>query len=143
MEEGTQLKDRTEITVRFNEADPLGIVWHGHYIRYFEDGRESFGVHHGLRYLDFYREGVVVPIVSIQCDYKRALRYGDSVVVETLYHPCDAARLEFSYRLYNTRTQELVATGTSVQVFLDKETNNLLLTNPDFFERWKITHGLM
>ena len=143
MEEGTQLKDRTEITVRFNEADPLGIVWHGHYIRYFEDGRESFGVTHGLRYLDFYREGVVVPIVSINCDYKRALRYGDSVVVETSYHPCDAARLEFSYRLYNVRTQELVATGTSVQVFLNKETNCLLLTNPDFFERWKITHGLM
>src|ERR1700744_1958626 len=123
MEEGTQLKDRTEIIVRFNEADPLGIVWHGHYIRYFEDGRESFGNTHGLRYLDFYREGGVVPIVSIQCDYKRALRYGDSVVVETLYQPCDAARLEFSYRLYNARSLELVATGASVQVFLDKETN--------------------
>jgi acyl-CoA thioester hydrolase len=137
------LSDRTEIVVRFNEADPLGIVWHGHYIRYFEDGRESFGNTHGLRYLDFYREGVVVPIVSIQCDYKRALRYGESVVVETLYRPCEAARLEFSYRLYNAATQALVATGSSVQVFLDKDTNNLQLTNPTFYEEWKIKQGLM
>ena len=138
-----ELSDRTEIVVRFNEADPLGIVWHGHYIRYFEDGRESFGHTHGLRYLDFYREGVVVPIVSIQCDYKRALRYGESVVVETLYRPCDAARLEFSYRLYNAENASLVATGSSVQVFLDKNTNNLQLTNPVFYEDWKIKQGLM
>lgn len=29
--------------VRFNEADPLGIVWHGHYASYFEDARAAFG----------------------------------------------------------------------------------------------------
>jgi len=39
----TELNSTTKIQVRFNEADPLGIVWHGHYIRYFEDGREAFG----------------------------------------------------------------------------------------------------
>ncbi len=38
-----KLVSTTEVLVRFNEADPLGIVWHGHYIRYFEDGREDFG----------------------------------------------------------------------------------------------------
>ena len=47
---------RTEILVRFNEADPLGIVWHGHYIRYFEDGREAFGNQYGIGYLDFYKK---------------------------------------------------------------------------------------
>ena len=50
------LKTETEILVRFNEADPLGIVWHGHYIRYFEDGREDFGKSYGIGYLDFYNE---------------------------------------------------------------------------------------
>ena len=69
------LSDRTEILVRFNEADPLGIVWHGHYIRYFEDGREAFGNKYGIGYLDFYREGLIVPIVNVQCDFKRSLRY--------------------------------------------------------------------
>jgi len=41
-----------EIRVRFVETDPLGIVWHGNYIQYFEDGREAFGRHHGISYLD-------------------------------------------------------------------------------------------
>ena len=37
------LSESLIITVRFSETDPLGIVWHGNYIKYFEDGREAFG----------------------------------------------------------------------------------------------------
>ncbi len=127
----------TEIVVRFNEADPLGIVWHGHYVRYFEDGREAFGHAYGLSYLDVYKQGFSVPIVKFQCDYKKSLRYGDTMLLETTYTPCDAAKLQFSYQLYNAATKELVAKGSSVQVFMDLKTNSLQLTNPPFFENWK------
>lgn len=137
------LTERTEVLVRFNEADPLGIVWHGHYIRYFEDGREAFGIKYGIGYLDFYRKGYVVPVVSVQCDYKRSLRYGERVVVETYFEPTEAAKLKFSYRLYKAGTNEVVATGSSVQVFLDKETSTLQLVTPPFYEAWKKEMGLI
>jgi acyl-CoA thioester hydrolase len=133
----TELSDQTEIRVSFNEADPLGIVWHGHYIRYFEDGREAFGSKYGIGYLDFYNAGLIVPVVSVQCDYKRSLRYGEVVTVETIFIPCEAAKLHFRYRLFNSETGQTVATGSSTQVFLDKATNALQLTNPDFYEAWK------
>jgi len=136
------LSERTEVLVRFNEADPLGIVWHGHYVRYFEDGREAFGNKYGIGYLDFYKKGFVVPIVSIQCDFKKSLRYGDKVIVETNFIPCDAAKIKFSYRLFNAKTDELVATGSSVQVFLDAKNSMLQLVNPPFFEEWKKLYGL-
>ena len=136
------LSDRTEVLVRFNEADPLGIVWHGHYVRYFEDGREAFGNKYGIGYLDFYKKAFVVPIVSIQCDFKKSLRYGDKVIVETNFIPCDAAKIKFSYRLFNAKTNELVATGSSVQVFLDAKNSMLQLINPPFFEDWKKLYKL-
>jgi acyl-CoA thioester hydrolase len=132
-----KLVTQTEVLVRFNEADPLGIVWHGHYIRYFEDGREDFGKQYGMGYLDIYNKGFVLPIVQVDCSFKKSLRYGDSVVVETSFTPCDAAKILFSYRLFNKETKELVATGSSVQVFLDKENSVLQLWNPPFFEEWK------
>ncbi len=135
-----KLVTKTTIRVRFNEADPLGIVWHGHYIRYFEDGREDFGNHYGIGYLDIYKQGFVTPVVNIDCSFKKSLRYGDQVLIETTYTPCDAAKLLFSYRLFNPKTQELVATGNSVQVFLDKEFSTLQLQNPAFFEAWKSEH---
>jgi acyl-CoA thioester hydrolase len=133
----TKLDCKTEILVRFNEADPLGIVWHGHYIRYFEDGREDFGNRYGVGYLDFFNNGLVVPVVHVDCAFKKSLRYGDTVVVETHYIPCEAAKIKFSYRLFNKKTTELVATGSSVQVFLDREHSVLQLLNPPFFEEWK------
>ena len=137
-----KLTHRVELLVRFNEADPLGIVWHGHYIRYFEDGREAFGNKHGLGYLEVYKHGFIIPVVSVHCDFKKSLRYGDKLIVETEYMPDEAAKLRFNYTIYNM-TSEKVATGYSVQVFLTKEDSVLQLNNPPFFENWKRANGFL
>jgi acyl-CoA thioester hydrolase len=131
------LVHQTEVVVRFNEADPLGVVWHGHYLRYFEDGREAFGKQYGISYLDFYKKGLAVPVVSVQCDYKKPLRYGESVIVETSYIPTAAAKLRFEYKMFEAEDRALVATGSSVQVFVDVKTFSLQLTVPEFFDEWK------
>ncbi len=131
------LTDQTEVIVRFNEADPLGIVWHGHYLRYFEDGREAFGKRYGVSYLDFYREGLAVPVVSVHCDFRKPLRYGDTVIVESTFVNSAAAKMRFEYRMFESESKALVATGYSVQVFVDAKTFDLQLTMPAFFEAWK------
>jgi acyl-CoA thioester hydrolase len=131
------LTHETEVIIRFNEADPLGIVWHGHYIRYFEDGRESFGRKYGVSYLDFYQQGLAVPIVSVDCQYKRPLRYGDIVIVETTYIPLEAAKLQFEYKMFESKSRDLVAVGSSLQVFVDAKTFDLQLTIPPYFAAWK------
>ncbi|MBZ0097837.1 MAG: acyl-CoA thioesterase [Taibaiella sp.] len=131
------LHHTTELEVKFSEADPLGIVWHGHYIRYFEDGREAFGNEYGLKYLDFYRSNIVVPIVSINCDYKRILRYGHKIRLETTYEDTPAAKLLFHYKVYDAATNEQVASGSSVQVFMHRDTLELMLYLPQFMIDWK------
>jgi acyl-CoA thioester hydrolase len=137
------LSEQTEVVVRFNEADPLGIVWHGHYLRYFEDGREAFGKAHGISYLDCQRNGIAVPVVSVQCDYARPLRYGDRVSVQTRYIDTAAAKLIFEYKIFETSNQALVAKGSSVQVFVDFKSFELRLTLPPFIEAWKRKHNLL
>ena len=137
------LTHQTEVIVRFNEADPLGIVWHGHYLRYFEDGREAFGMLHGISYLDCHRYGYVVPVVSVQCNYSKPLRYGDTVLVETTYINTAAAKLAFNYKIFTTKNRTLVANGSSVQVFVDAKTFELQLTLPPFFEDWKKKQNLI
>lgn len=126
-----------ETEVKFSEADPLGIVWHGHFIRYFEDGREAFGQEYGLKYLDFYRSNIVVPIIKINCEYKRILRYGHRIRVETIYHDTPAAKLLFDYKVFDAERNELVATGNSMQVFMQRDTMELMLTVPQFMVDWK------
>jgi acyl-CoA thioester hydrolase len=126
-----------ETEVKFSEADPLGIVWHGHFIRYFEDGREAFGQQYGLKYLDFYRNDIVVPIIKINCEYKRILRYGHTVRLQTIYHDSPAAKLLFDYSVFDASTNEEVAKGSSMQVFMDREKMELMLTVPQFMADWK------
>jgi acyl-CoA thioester hydrolase len=131
------LVSQTSVKVRFNEIDSLGIAWHGHYVKYFEDGREAFGAEHGLGYLDVYENGLVTPIVSLSCNYKKPLSYGDSILIETTFTDSPAAKIHFTYKVYQQSRQELVAEGCTTQVFLDSETRTLLLNTPTFFEDWK------
>jgi acyl-CoA thioester hydrolase len=133
---------RKEIQIRFSEVDSMGVVWHGNYIRYFEDGREAFGNLYGINYLDFYKEGIMIPLVKITCDYKKPLIYGDTAIVETLYVNNDAAKLQYDYILYHGKTKEIVATGSSIQVFLNRNME-LLLDAPPFFREWKRKHGFI
>jgi acyl-CoA thioester hydrolase len=129
-----------QIRVRFNETDPLGIVWHGHYISYFEDGREAFGRQHGISYLDVFDKGYATPIVKSTCEHKLSLRYGEVVRIETTFINSPAAKMIFRYKIFDTKN-EIACTGETIQVFLNKK-GELMLINPPFFEEWKQRVGL-
>ncbi len=135
------LKNIKETEVRFSEVDSMGIVWHGHYIKYFEDGRESFGREHQLGYMDVYDRGFFIPIVNINCNYKKPIVYNGPLMIETTFVDTPAAKIIFDYKLYHKETGEVYATGTSEQVFLTKE-RELHLTIPEFYARWKKEKGL-
>lgn len=124
-----------EVRVRFNETDPLGIVWHGHYIVYFEDGREAFGRQHGLTYLDIQKAGFVTPIVKTTTEHFLPLKYGETFNIVTTFVNSVSAKLIYKYEIFNQNNQ-LVCSGETIQVFLDSE-NNLCLYNPAFFQTWK------
>jgi acyl-CoA thioester hydrolase len=130
-----------EIRVRFNETDPLGIVWHGNYITYFEDGREAFGREHGISYLEVFESGYSTPIVKSSCEHKLSLRYGDVARIETVFLDSPAAKIVFRYTIYDTN-DEVACTGETVQVFLDKN-GELQLSNPPFYAQWKHKMGLL
>ena len=137
------LKADIEVPVRFCEVDSLTIVWHGHYLKYFEDAREAFGRKYGLGYMDFFKNGFTTPIVNVACNYKRPLIYGDTALVEVIFTDSPAAKIIFEYRIFNAKNMELVATGSSTQVFISKESNELQLTMPDFFVEWKKKVGII
>lgn len=137
--EQDQLVTNTEIRVRFNECDPLQIVWHGNYLKYFEDGREDFCIKNGISYLDAKEQGYSTPIVKSVCEHKLPLKYGDIFIVETTYIPTIAVKLVFRYRVFCNG--KLVCTGETVQVFLD-EVGKLALIYPQFILDWKKEIGL-
>ncbi|AVM49216.1 thioesterase family protein [Capnocytophaga sp. oral taxon 878] len=132
----TNLTESLIITVRFSETDPLGIVWHGNYIKYFEDGREAFGKKYGISYLDVEQYGYATPIIKTVCEHKKMVRYGEQLLIVTQYMATAAAKLIFQYNIYN-QANELVCTGESIQVFTSLEDHTLSFYKPDFLIKWE------
>ncbi|SDR77300.1 thioesterase family protein [Gramella sp. MAR_2010_147] len=134
------LKTTTKLKVRFHECDPLQIVWHGNYFKYFEEAREAFSKKHGISYLDAKNNGFTMPIVKTECEHKLPLQYGDEFEVETHFVNTEAAKIIFKYQIFCS--EKLICTGKTVQVFTDKN-SELVLINPPFFLDWKKKMGLI
>jgi len=138
---GKELISTIEFPVRFSEVDSMQIVWHGNYVKYMEEGREDFGRKYGISYMQIRDQGFMAPLVRINCDFKKTLTYEDKVIVETRFIDSDAAKITYSFVIYRASDHEVVATGESVQVFLDMN-RELVLTVPPFFEAWKKKWGI-
>ena len=121
--------------VMFNDADPLGIVWHGNYISYFERAREAFGRENGMSYLEMKKNGFSTPVVNINCDYKKPLKYGDTFQVKTHLLNNNSAKIIHLYEIYN-QDKELICTGESTQAFVSLK-GEMSLYTPKFYEDWK------
>ncbi|WP_317898302.1 acyl-CoA thioesterase [Aurantibacillus circumpalustris] len=131
------LTQSTLIHIRFSECDPLNIVWHGNYVKYFEDGREDFGRANDFSYLQIYTEnGLSIPLVHLEIDYKRPVSFGETIRVETTLVDDPAAKIVFEYKIFNSK-DEVLCTGKTIQAFVHLERKELQITMPDFFEAWK------
>lgn len=131
-----------EITIRFSEVDSMNIVWHGAYVSFFEDAREAFGLKYGLDYLTIFGNGFYAPLVDMKFEFKRPLIYGDTARIDIFYVSTDAAKLLFRYQIHKASDNSLIATGTTTQVFLDKE-YKLQLYSPDFYTAWKVKNNVL
>jgi acyl-CoA thioester hydrolase len=133
------LRGEVSRRVRFEEVDPLGIVWHGRYPSFLEDAREALYDRVGIGNLALREQGVVAPIRVLHVEYHRPLRYPETFTVEAILHWCESARLNLEFVLRNS-AGEVATTAHSVQMLLDGD-NNVLLVHPPvlerFLDRWK------
>ena len=127
---------KKDLDIRFSDVDCLGMVWHGNYVKYLEDAREAFGKEFKISYWDIYRQGFVTPIVKLNINYKKSLKYGDKALIEIKFIDTEAAKIIFEYTIFRIPDNEVIATAESIQVFLTTN-GELHLTNPDFFILWK------
>lgn len=130
------------INIRFGETDAMGVVWHGNYLKYFEDAREAFGVKHKLAYLDFYSKGYFTPIVRAEVDYKSPMHYGEKAKIKIKLVNTPSAKIIFEYEIFNLTTKKISAVGKTIQVFLNAKTRTLEINKPTFYIQWEKKSGI-
>lgn len=123
--------------VQYYETDQMQIVHHSNYIKWFEEARMHFLEEIGFGYSEMENEGIVIPVLSVQADYKSMVRFGESVVIEAKVTTFSGVKLVVSYEVTDVETGELRSTGYSKHAFLDKDTYrpiSLKRKHKDLFE---------
>lgn len=118
-----------EILIPFHDVDPMNVVWHGHYFKYFELARTELETRLGLTFSVMNEMGFICPVIESHCRHVSAMRYGDRGRCRSWIAQVDR-RVTVAYELWNRTTDRRSAEGHTVQAALDRDTGQMLLEVP-------------
>ncbi|GHV83856.1 thioesterase [Spirochaetia bacterium] len=132
--------EEMEFKVEFYDVDPMNVVWHGNYVKYFEKIRCALLKKIGYDYLEMKDSGFAFPVTSVSLKFISSFSYGDTVRARAFlseYQNC----IKLKYELYNSKTGMLCTKGESTQMVFNMQTNKSSFVCPDIFigrvEEWK------
>lgn len=105
--------------VQYYETDKMQVAHHSNYIRWLEEARVDFMEQAGFSYDRMEKEGIISPVVSVQCNYKRMTRFGEVVLVYLNVEKFNGIRLVVNYEIREKETGELRCTGKSTHCYLN------------------------
>lgn len=109
-----------KIRVRYGETDAMGIVYYGIYPLYYETGRTEMMRHLGFTYRKMEDMGIIMPVISLNCRYRKPARYDDLLTIRTIVKEMPETRIVFDYEIYS-EGNELVNEGRTTLVFMDQD----------------------
>ena len=123
--------------VNYYETDRMGITHHSNYVRIMEEARLELLDKIGCDYLKMEDEGVISPVVSVKCNYKRSTTYSDEIIVNVKIQKFTGVRLDFEYEMINAKYNSGVCTAVSEHCFVNSDFKpiNLKKVRPDLYER--------
>jgi acyl-CoA thioester hydrolase len=110
------VRSLSRFPVRYAETDQMGVVHHAAYVPWLEQGRVDWLARLGVHYAELERSGVYFPVTGLELAYRRALHFGDVVVVETRLARLASRKLGFAYRVFREGDEAPAATGLSLHV---------------------------
>lgn len=138
-----KLSASVEIAVPFHDVDAMEVVWHGHYVKYFEIARCALLQRIDYDYPQMQASGYLWPVVDCHLKYVRPALYGQRLVVEAELLEYEN-RLKVGYEIRDLTTQERLTRGSTVQVAVDAASRELQFVSPkaltDRIATWRNQH---
>lgn len=113
------LINRTEIDVRYQETDQMGIVYHANYLVWFEIGRTKLIEQLGFTYAEMESRGILLPVIDAHLTYKKPATYGNKVYIETTLRKYEGIRLVYDYEV-KSKDDDILVTGYTKHAFVRK-----------------------
>ncbi len=121
-----------EMLVPFFDVDSMDVVWHGHYVKYFEVARCALLERIGHNYQQMREAGYAWPIIDVQLRYMRGARFNQRIIVRAALLEWEN-RLKINYLIRDADSGERMTRGSTVQVAVEMASREMLLASPRIF----------
>lgn len=118
-----------EIVAQFYDIDPMQVVWHGNYVRYFEQVRGLLLDKIDYNYPAMEQSGYLWPIVDMRIKFVRPVRYQQRIMVQATLLEYEN-RLKIAYQCRDIESGEVLTKAHTVQVAVNAATQELNLESP-------------
>ena len=118
--------------VAFNEMDPMGVVWHGNYVNYFELARSALLAKIGLTYTDMQQRGHYWPVVKLRCKYIKSATLDQRLAITAELKDYTNS-LTMSFIIRDAESGDILTKGETMQMAVDVRTGSTSIVNPDYF----------
>ena len=120
--------------VSYYETDKMGVTHHSNYIRWMEEARVDFLDKIGFGYKKLEEDGIISPVIGVECDYKMPTTFDDLVKINVEIEEFKGVKLVIKYTMVNAKNDELVLVGKTKHCFLSKENKPIILKKsfPEF-----------
>lgn len=106
--------------VHYYETDKMGIVHHSNYIRWMEEARIDFLDQLGWSYAKLEEEGIISPVIAVDCRYKANSFFGDTIQVQVSVAEFKGVKLKMKYLMKNEK-DVVVCEGHSEHCFVNPQ----------------------
>lgn len=115
-------------TAKYYETDQMGVIHHSNYIRWMEEARVEMLDQMGYPYRRFEEMGYISPVLHVECDYKKSVRFDDKVKIVVSLQSLGRVKFTLRYDIYNlSENGELSACGTTTHCFLKQNGRPVLI----------------
>ncbi|GIX34854.1 MAG: 4-hydroxybenzoyl-CoA thioesterase [Lysobacteraceae bacterium] len=118
-----------EWTPAFYDVDPMLVVWHGHYLKFFERARAALFGSFGYGYEDMAESGYAWPIVDLRVKFVRPVRIGQRLKVHASLVEWEN-RVRVEYLVRDAQRGEVLTRGWSIQVAVDTASGEMQYVCP-------------
>lgn len=110
-----------QFRVRYPDTDQMGTVHHSNYVKYYETARWELFRSLGISYRSVEEAGYMLPVTRMNFRFLKTIHYDDLLMVKTTLKQMRAARIWFTYKLYN-EAGELVNEAETELAFVQRDT---------------------
>lgn len=124
-----RLSIEIDLAPAFHDCDPMHVVWHGNYFKYFEIARCALLQRHGYDYPQMSESGYLFPVVDARVKYIRPLRFTQPLKVRARITEWEN-RLKIEYEIRDAASGEVLTRAHTIQVAVGIESGEMLYVCP-------------